>query len=266
MNFIFILAIFVQVSGKPSKAPGRGDLRVYKGRNDTNNEFPFAVSLQKKNPPVRFCTGSLIAENWVLTAAHCVCQEGWSPNDIVIRYGEYTKPANETTMYSNVIKIFVHPSALAIIKRHDIALILTEKIPSQNFAKLLAIDYGTFVGLPVKYAGFGLITKQVFVKDNKLIRKLTSLQIGEGIVTPCTSIYTGLLCIAPMCSNKRQQARPGDSGGPLVYDGRVIGVAKSISLDDSITRYTPVSPYLQWIQNVHGGNTISDYHNDCSFD
>lgn len=48
--------------------------RIYKGYRDFNNEYPFVVALESKvdNTYVRYCTGNLIEENLVITAAHCL--------------------------------------------------------------------------------------------------------------------------------------------------------------------------------------------------
>ena len=44
--------------------------KIIDGTETAINEYPWIVSLQLAN--YHFCGGSLISENWVLTAAHCV--------------------------------------------------------------------------------------------------------------------------------------------------------------------------------------------------
>ena len=43
--------------------------RVINGQNARPHAWPWQVSLRSNNR--HFCGGSLIANNWVLTAAHC---------------------------------------------------------------------------------------------------------------------------------------------------------------------------------------------------
>ncbi|XP_063393066.1 mast cell protease 2-like [Cydia fagiglandana] len=257
MHCLFILAILAKLSA--NKAPGRGDLRVYKGRDDTHNEFPFIVLLEKKNSGIRACTGSLIAEDWVLTVAHCIERDEL----LVIRYGDFTKPAKETTLYSSVIKKYLHPSyrPYRYFERrfplNDIGLIFTEEIPNKNLARLLALDYKAFLGLPVKNAGFGLVTKHYdkIEVTSKEVREwhLIPFQIGEGIVVDCEpDFYSCFICVAPKCSNRKQQIRPGDSGGPLVYDGRVIGVTCKFSHNTSISHFIyPCKPIFRMDSKNH---------------
>lgn len=48
--------------------------QIVNGRESFNHEFPFIVALVGKNhdgDPLTFCGASIIAPNWIMTAAHC---------------------------------------------------------------------------------------------------------------------------------------------------------------------------------------------------
>jgi secreted trypsin-like serine protease len=57
----------------------RGQGRIVGGKNATISTLPFAVhiSFQKKNAR-SLCTGSLISLEWVLSAAHCYPEQGYT--------------------------------------------------------------------------------------------------------------------------------------------------------------------------------------------
>ncbi|XP_073964776.1 putative trypsin-6 [Choristoneura fumiferana] len=242
--------------------------RVVGGIPDDEYEFPFAVMLQFATPPMaRTCSGSLITPTWVLTAGHCT-----PPNvDIIkniirVKYGDTTIPSNETKFFSIIIKTVHHPSFKHINKRlyNDIGLMKIERIRNTPITKLSGTDYLAWMGLPVKYAGFGrtklLLKGEKVPKTVDVINDLEpALRMGEAVVISCKQ-NGGMMygrpniCIAPRCG-PHQQPYFGDSGGPLVYDGRLIGVCSGAT-DDSfalrvpLVAYTPVSPYLDWIYDT----------------
>ncbi|XP_063544318.1 renal glandular kallikrein-like [Cydia strobilella] len=260
------LAIIVSVLLRVTLAAD--PLRVYKGKPDSENEFPFIVLFYLKIIPqftFRTCTGSLIAENWVLTAAHCLIKDF----KLAVRYGDFTLPPTETSLISDIIETFAPPTSnlpasvgeeWEMVPRDDIGLVLVEKIPKKH-ANILALDYKTLFGLPVKFAGFGRTSGTISEKFslNKTVQLAGKpLQIGEGIVVPCYNFENigPVVCVAAKCSNKKQMTLPGDSGGPLVLNGSIIGVTKGgatqhVSLSGA---FTPVNIYLQWIKEVMNNN------------
>ncbi|XP_029829668.3 trypsin-1-like [Ixodes scapularis] len=55
------------------------------GRNATEGEFPWQVSLQRKNSRKHFCGGSIIKPDIIVTAAHCLRRK--HPRHIVVQAG-----------------------------------------------------------------------------------------------------------------------------------------------------------------------------------
>ncbi|XP_073947650.1 trypsin 5G1-like [Choristoneura fumiferana] len=227
--------------------------RVYLGLEDTNKEFPFVVSMQRRNGS-RVGTCNLIAQNWLITAGHSVKR---GSSNRIIKYADMT--SKNTSAYSEIINVFRHPSYLfsemvELIAINDLALVLIEKVPIKTIAKLSAIDYKSLLGLPVKYAGFGN-TGKVDELPEAIMEgdDMRSLQVGEAVVVKCPSVYPMFgpaICIAPKCSKKFQNTRDGDGGGPLMYMGKIVGVILGSEIDNPIGYVTPVSPNLNWINYV----------------
>ncbi|XP_073947651.1 trypsin 5G1-like [Choristoneura fumiferana] len=232
--------------------------RVYLGLEDTNKEFPFVVSMLRRNGS-RVGTCNLIAQNWLITSGHSVRRGSINR---IIKYADMT--SKNTSAYSELIKVFRHPSfffskIIEITAINDLALVLIEKVPIKTIAKLSAIDYKSLIGLPVKYAGFGNTGKvdklPVAIMEGD---DIGSLQVGEAVVVKCPSVYPifgPAICIAPKCSEKFQDTRDGYGGGPLMYMGKIVGVIVASETEKPIGYVTPVSPNLNWINYVMKNET-----------
>lgn len=98
--------------------------RIIGGFSAIEKQFPFHVSLRNKRNHVHFCGGSIINEQFVLTAAHCLFIT--SPKSF---YGlvniTHSIAIGTRIEFSQMI---LHPKFSTRTARNDIALIRTKKL------------------------------------------------------------------------------------------------------------------------------------------
>lgn len=264
---IEFVMFYIMVNNKLSETVViRNPLRIHGGRNIENDEYTFVVVLAQINTVYswsqRLCTGAMLTERWGLTAAHCSLIH----HNYYVWYGKFNLPPTATQLMTKVLKLVIHPSFRCLtlndgrkdlLVENDVGLFHVDKLVLKSVGVLLATDYTSLTGLPVKYVGGGMTRYQMKLDDT-----FRPLQVGEAIIISCDeelrSISKYILCLAPKCSNKLQRTWYGDSGGPLISDGKIIGVCSYGVESDVIARmaYVPVSPYLDWISTVI--NTTSD--------
>ncbi|XP_070508701.1 collagenase-like [Chironomus tepperi] len=69
------------------KVPNLRDSRILHGNSAFNGQFPFAAFLQiQRGSIITFCTGALIARNWIITARSCFVINPNSPADSLLAF------------------------------------------------------------------------------------------------------------------------------------------------------------------------------------
>ncbi|XP_067158784.1 chymotrypsinogen 2-like [Apteryx mantelli] len=244
--------------GVPAIAPIiHGYTRIVNGEPAVPGSWPWQVSLQRNNG-FHFCGGSLISENWVVTAAHC----GVRTTDTVV-LGEYNQASpSEDVQVMAIEKVFKNPKFNMLTIRNDITLLklatparLTTRVAPVCLPEA-ADDFPG--GLMCVTTGWGLTDPQASqtpaVLQQAALPLLTNAQCKEywgyriADVMVCAGADGASSCM-------------GDSGGPLVCqkDGvwTLVGIVSwgSSNCSPSVPGvYARVTELRAWIDSILAAN------------
>ncbi|MEM6531976.1 MAG: trypsin-like serine protease [Myxococcota bacterium] len=249
---------------------GRKPDRIVGGTDADIRDFPWQVSLQASGFG-HFCGGSIVHENWVLTAAHCVGGGGFS-----VRAGVTNSGDNEGQDRS-VDLVIVHPEYNGnTVDGRDIALLRVAQPFDLTAANVTAIAPVTALqasaGLTAPdivstVTGWGTLSEggslsPVLQRVAVPIVSLADTSEAYGIDISSDQIAAGILGVGG------KDACQGDSGGPLVVrdeDG-MFALAGIVSWGNGCARpefpglYARVSSFEGWISEtapeIFGGDPL----------
>ncbi|XP_032083418.1 snake venom serine protease-like [Thamnophis elegans] len=223
-------------------------------------EHPFLVLLY--NSKGAFCAGTLLTNEWVLTAAHC------NREDIQIRLG-----VHNIHVHNEDEQIRVPKEKLCCLNTNnctqwsqDIMLIrLNSSVNiSEHIAPLSLSSSPPGVGSICHVMGWGTITSPEVTYPK--VPHCVNINILHNEM--CQAAYPGLsgniLCAGEPEGEK--DSCKGDSGGPLICYGQIHGIVSwghfpcAQPFEPGV--YTKVFDYLEWIQDITAGNTSVICPND----
>lgn len=238
--------------------------RIVGGEEAKKHEFPYQISLQwnfndSDKEAMHFCGGSVLNENFVLTAAHCRTSytlDGY----IEVVAAEHDTSVAEGFEQRRLVKAFtIHENYEGGVGPNDIAVIqvdkpfeLNDKVKPVQLPKQMEQFEGD-----VMLSGWGSMSTTVVPdypdKLRKAILPLVDFDSCHSLWNFDSALEKSNVCAGPVDGSK--SACSADSGGPLVkqVDDEVVQVgvvswgAIPCGTPRKPTVFAGVASYVDWI-------------------
>ncbi|XP_070822469.1 trypsin-1-like isoform X2 [Chaetodon trifascialis] len=238
-SLVFLLLIGAAFAAEDDKIVG--------GYECARHSQPHQVSL---NSGYHFCGGSLVNENWVVSAAHCY------KSRVEVRLGEHNIRVNENTeQFIRSSRVIRHPRYSSYNINNDIMLIKLSQPAVFN-------QYVQPVPLPTSCAPAGTMCTVSGWGDTQTVdgNKLQCLQIPILSESDCDNSYPGMITDAMFCAGYLEGGKDscqGDSGGPVICNGELQGVVSwgyGCAERDHPGVYAKVCIFTDWLQSTMASN------------
>merc|ERR1712032_1629077 len=188
-------------------------LKIVGGSTTTIEAHPWQISLRENGHHI--CGGTLIAENWVMTAAHCV-EDATSTRSITILAGSTSIQHYSNSQVHHVSRILVH-AEYGNSDGHDIAMLKLSSsvdLSQPNTRKIcLPGPTETFDGETCVASGWGYTREDAHVVST--LRHVALPVISNSLCNYYMyGVHDKIIC-AGRTSGGIDTCQ-GDSGGPLV--------------------------------------------------
>ncbi|OMH81732.1 Serine protease 56 [Zancudomyces culisetae] len=250
--------------------------RVVNGTIAEFHDFPYAIFIYiDLGTGGEACAGSLIADNVVVTAAHCLLDskgQKYPAKNVLLSAGSEKSIQTNTNRFS-ANDTFVFPSFDPNTLVHDIGLVILSAPIPRTIATPIPIYSGEIVdSLSVFAAGWGItsngpnasisnVLNQVPLKVSSAdtCKKLNGYWVNNNNYCVCTANANG------------QDTCYGDSGGPLVHKEQGIPTLVGLTslgnapgnkirpecgMNGGVAYYTRIHFFIDWISSTTGINKL----------
>ncbi len=251
--------------------------RIIGGDASSRGQFPYMAALVRNRSGLldsrQFCGASLISDQWLMTAAHCLFDQfgGRISSDsfrVVVNTLNLRTESPDELIVANY---FIHPAYdnNDLLSRNDIALIelANEVSPAPTSVSLFRDDASVLSGFNATVSGWGAIDfsdpfNPVYPVE---LRHAVVPIVSRGVCNAPIS-YAGNISDTQMCAGFVQggvDSCVGDSGGPLVtsVEGTtaqvgIVSFGNGCAEPNFYGVYTNVGAYISWIQQFVSVDTV----------
>lgn len=242
--------------------------RIIGGKNAAKGAYPWMVGIGYSNVSTPdsaiYCGGTIINNEWILTAAHCVTEDDtivkpYTPSmvSVFLDFYSLTKP-EPGYQKINVKKIIIHPTYNPVTVDGDLALIQLEHPVTNTSVSLPEQDDTTYTknGLTSTVMGWGYTQPESLIADTlqEVEVKVISNPICNSKTVFSGQVTVNMLCAGFLAGGK--DACAGDSGGPLVFKSvnenktiqtGIVSWGGACAAANQPGVYTRVANYSDWI-------------------
>ncbi|XP_066974847.1 proclotting enzyme-like [Macrobrachium rosenbergii] len=240
----------------------KGSSRIVGGSEAEVLEWPWQVGIYLSNGGSTFCGGSLISDQWVVTASHCVA--GRRANQLYVTLGDHDTTVTEATeLQFNIDEIIMHEKYDSHTVDNDIALLHLQTLGGSFadrgiFPICLPANYISedFIGETATVTGWGTLQYQG-EESNVLMEVDVPVVECQNYSIIANDVTNNMIC----AYEQGRDACQGDSGGPLQIqlEGKyyligIVSFGHGCGDLNSPGVYTKVTNYIDWIESNTGEN------------